>query len=157
MRDLKELNVNEGGKPVDRSPPTDQQVESFESRFSVKLPDEYLMLLRQSNGGHPELDGFHPKGVPEPELVGIDRFYYLGSDQNDIEGLWRATTEWQAATGKNIIPIAYDPGGNQIALSYETPSPLVYLCIHDDEFRMIHVADSFGEFIDMLCEDPDMI
>ena len=56
-----------------------------------------------------------------------------------------------------IVPIANDGCGNQIMLSFHQNPPTVELCIHDDGMRIIHVADSFSQFIDSLCVDPDMI
>ena len=157
MRDLQELNMNEGGRPVDRPAPSDREIADYETHFGVQLPDEYVMLLRHANGGHPELDGFQPQGIVEEELWGVDRFYHLGGDKDDLGGLWGVTTQWQAAVGKNVVPVASDGGGNQIMLRYGSSQPEVIVCVHDDNFQMIPVASSFGEFIDLLCEDPDMI
>jgi len=114
MRDLGELNMNEGGRPVRRSPPTDFQISEFEVHFAVKLPGDYLTFLRQSNGGNPELGAYQPKGLVQPVLCGVDRFYFLSDDHQDLEGVWQATREWRTALGKNIVAIGSDGGGNQI-------------------------------------------
>lgn len=157
MRDLNELNINEGGDPVDRAAPTEREIASFEAHFGVRLPDDYLQLLRHSNGGHPELDCYIPKGASEKYLREVGEFYQLGDDKDDLGGLWRATSEWRSATGKNIVPIGASQGGDQIVLSYDLSPASVWLCLHDEEFAMVFVADSFGEFIDMLCMNPDYI
>lgn len=157
MRDLKELNLNEGGKPVPWPRPTAEQVREFEERFGVRLPDEYLSLLRYSNGGHPEKDSFRPAGATEDVLWGVNRFYHLTDDHTDLEGLWRATEEWQSVIGKKLVPVANDAGGNQLVLAFDRHPPSVKICIHDENFRLLHVADTFGEFIDLLVRDPDMI
>jgi len=157
MRNLDELNVNECGHPVTRKPPTAAQIAEFQSNFGVTLPDEYLVFLRHSNGGHPERDSFRPKGLAEDVSWGVGRFYFLSDDHNDLEGLWAASNEWRWALHSNIVPIGDDDGGNQILLSFDKQPPSVELCVHDEGMRIIHVADSFGEFIDMLSEDPDMI
>ncbi len=157
MRDLTELNVNEGGLPVTRKPPTKGQIEAFERHFGICFPSDYLQFLHHSNGGYPELNAFRPKGLVEDVLWGVDCFYYLTDDRQDLGGLWGATEVWHQFLGFNVVPIAQDGGGNQILLSFDQTPPSVNLCIHDEEMRLIHVADSFGEFIDMLTEDPDMI
>jgi len=157
MRNLDELNVNEGGRPVTRRPPTAAQIANFQSHFGVVLPDDYLALLRHSNGGHPEQDSFKPKGLVEDVFWGVNRFYFLNEDQDDLEGLWAATKEWRGVLHTNIVPIGNDGGGNQLLLLFGQDPPSVELCIHDEGMRNIHVADSFGEFIDMLTEDPDMM
>ncbi|HEX8223319.1 MAG TPA: SMI1/KNR4 family protein [Allosphingosinicella sp.] len=62
MRNLAELNLNDGGRPVDRAPPSAKAIAEFEREFSVSLPEEYIRLLTFSNGGHPELDTIAPMG-----------------------------------------------------------------------------------------------
>lgn len=157
MRDLAELNINEGGRPVTRAPPTKQQIREFESLFAVELPEDYLVLLQHSNGGHPEVDSFQLPGPEEGALLGVNRFYHLGDDKNDHEGLWRAATAWEGRTSSRMVPFANDPGGNQLMFDFGCQPPAVKLCIHDEDFRIVHLADSFGEFIDGLVEDPDMV
>lgn len=157
MRDLRELNINEGGRLVGRATPSIAELREFESAFGVKLPDEYVSLLQYSNGGHPELNSFRAQGAEGDPLWGVNRFYHLTGDKSDLEGLWRASKEWQPVTSKKHVPVANDGGGNQILLSYESTPPSVKLCLHNQGFRLLHVADSFGQFIDLLAEDPDMI
>jgi hypothetical protein len=157
MRDLRELNINDGGEPVTREQPRESQIQAFESRFHVKLPRDYLTLLRFSNGGHPEKNVFIPKGSANDAFWDVSRFYFLNDDKKSFEGLWRATIEWQKAISESIVPIAQDGGGNQILLSFDSDPPNVKLCIHDEELRIVDVANTFGDFIDMLTEDPDMI
>ncbi|MFO0966220.1 MAG: SMI1/KNR4 family protein [Gemmataceae bacterium] len=157
MRNLDELNVNEGGRPVTRNQPTAAELSDFQSHFGISLPDDYVFFLRHSNGGHPERNAFRPKGLIEDVLWGVSRFYFLNDDRDDLEGLWGASKAWRGALHRNIVPIADDDGGNQILLLFDRKPPSVELCIHDEGMRLVHVADSFGEFIDMLTEDPDMI
>ena len=64
MRDLSELNINDGGEQVQRSAPARDVVEAFQAQFDVALPLDYLRLLSYSNGGHPELDSIEPIGRP---------------------------------------------------------------------------------------------
>src|SRR5690348_7213664 len=104
MRDLRELNLNEGGLPVSMKPPSSEQIGAFESKFQVKLPEDYIALLRFSNGGHPKKDAFKPKG--KTVYWGVSRFRYLDNDKTTFDGLWRATMEWQKALSKKIVPIS---------------------------------------------------
>ncbi len=157
MRNLDELNMNEGGEPVTRHPPTTTHIAAFQTMFGVVLPKEYLDFLRYSNGGHPELNSFRPVGLSEDVLCGISRFYFLNDGQEDLEGVWAATKAWRAALGRDIVSIGDDGGGDQILLSFDQTTPRVEFCIHDEGMRIARVADSFAEFVDMLTEDPDMI
>jgi hypothetical protein len=157
MRDLRELNINEGGKPVARAAPTDQQIHEFEARFDVRLPESYKSLLKFSNGGHPELDAFQPNGAAEAAFWGINRFYHLDNGRTDHEGIWRSTEEWRSSTGQRIVPVANDGGGNQLVLNYDLSPPSVHMLIHDEDFRLLQVANTFDEFLNLLSRDPDMI
>jgi hypothetical protein len=157
MRDLSELNINVGGKRVERAVPSDEQVREFQEHFDITLPSEYLRLLRYSNGGHPELNSIQPAGRPEATRWAIDKFYYLSSDRNSDETLWGAMDVWRAILGKNALPFAEDGGGNQFFLDLRTSPAPVKVCVHDEGFSTIEVAPSFDVFIDMLSADPDMI
>ena len=153
VRKLDELNLNEGGEPVQRPKPSRNEIHEYESRFDVKLPEDMLNLLRHSNGGHPELDSFVPEGSTCENRWAVARFYHLSANRDSL-CLTTATSEWEKILGKGCIPIAHDGGGNQIYLD-ETGQ--IALCIHDESFKKIPVAKSFADFIDMLESDPDMI
>lgn len=157
MRNFSELNINEGGHPVMRPPPTKEQIYRFEDEFHVRLPETYISLLNHANGGHPEIDAFQPKGAREPGLCGISRFYFLNDDRENLSGVWRATKAYLPHVSGNVIAIANDGGGNQIFLCFDDDPPSVKMGFHEEGMRLILVADSFEEFIDMLCVDPDMV
>lgn len=157
MRDLAELNINEGGRPVNRPAPTDDVISSFETRYGVVLPKEYLRLLRYSNGGHPELDSIEPVGRPGAARWAVNRFYHLDGDTASTAGLWSAMERWRPELGKNAIPIAEDGGGNQFFLDLTTSPPAMKVCVHDEGFAIVDIAPSLEAFIDALATDPDMI
>lgn len=158
MRDLDELNVNEGGHPVTRRPPTPDEIAAFESQHGVSLPDTYLQLLRHANGGHPELDSFVPADTDDDEdRWQVNNFYFLDADTEHPESLWRATRAWRAVLGDRRVPVARDGGGNQIYLDFTTAPPAVKLAVHDAGFSSRLVAATFEAFLDRLQDDPDMI
>jgi hypothetical protein len=157
MRNLADLNINEGGQVVRRPKPTDKDIAAFERQIGHSLPPEYLQLLRFVNGGHPQLDSFVPKGADEDNKWAVNIFYNLGPDKNDIGGLWKAVEGWQKVLGKLRLPIACDSGGNQIVLNLRKEPATVELCIHDEGFHIVPVADSLEQFLDFLSVDPDMI
>ena len=147
MRDLIELNINEGGKPVRRRPPDDEELGDFQAHYEVSLPSDYTDFLKQTNGGHPQLDSFRPTAATEDELWSVDDLYHLTPDKGDLGCLWRVTEAWQSAVGKKIVPIANDGGGNQIVLDYSSGEPSIQICIHDEDFRMLYISDSFSGFL----------
>jgi hypothetical protein len=157
MRNLHELNINEGGKPVKRDAPGPDIVSEFEQHYGVSLPEDYLRLLNHANGGHPELDSI----LPEPRSSGarwaVNVFYHLDGDKESDTSLWKAVKAWRSILGKLSLPFATDAGGNQFYLDLSTDPPAVKVCIHDENFRAIGIAPSFEKFIDGLEIDPDMI
>jgi hypothetical protein len=95
MRDLRELNINEMGRPVSRSAPTKGELSELESALGASLPDAYKALLQTANGGHPELNSFVPEGADPESRWSVDVFYYLSSDKTGEGSLWRALGECQ--------------------------------------------------------------
>ncbi len=156
MRDLSELNVNDGGKPVDRGPPSKEAIEAYEREFGVSLPLDYVWFLSQVNGGHPEKDSFVPTGSSPDNRWGVDNFYHLTGSGESTASLQRVTRNWREQLGADCIPIGSDGGGNQIFLDMAREAA-VFLCIHDENFKIVKVASSFSEFLDLLEDDPDML
>ena len=156
MRNLGELNINEGGKKISRKPPTDKEIKEFEKEIGVKLPLEYIQLLKYSNGGHPEVDCFVPKGSTPDDTWGVNDFFYLNAEKDRFGNIYYEIGRWRSALGKKAIPFASDGGDNQFFLNFKNNPPSVEILVHDN-FRTIKAADTFEEFIDMLTYDPDMI
>jgi cell wall assembly regulator SMI1 len=155
MRDLSELNLNEGGEPVKRPPPSRDVIAAFEREFGVTLPADYLDLLRFSNGGCPELD---VPTLPDGSLsdCSVDRFYHLDEDREDGSSLWRTTRDWRAVLGDKKIPFADDGTGNEFVLDLNQEPASVSICLHEEGFELEPLAPSFAAFIDSLDIDPDL-
>jgi len=157
MRNLSELNINEGGKAVTRPAPTVDTVKAFQSHFGIVLPDEYLKLLQYSNGGHPELDSIQPVGRPEAQRWSVSWFYELDDDRDSTTSLWYATAAWRSILGRDALPFAEDQLGNQFFLDLSLSESAVKICIHDDNFSIADLAPSFEAFLDGLSRDPEFI
>jgi hypothetical protein len=87
----------------------------------------------------------------------IDHFFYLNDDREGPASLWTAATAWRPILGEKKVPIAIDGGGNPFVLDISTTPPMVSACLHDEGFAFVALAPSFGEFIDHLELDPDMV
>jgi hypothetical protein len=157
MRDLSELKMNDRGRPVKRSPPTEESINAFERHFNVTLPMEYISLLKFSNGGHPELDSIEPIGRPGAAGRSVDHFYHLDKDTTSISSLWTAMQTWISVLGEKRVPFAVDGGGNPFVLDLSSTPPSVKACLHDENYIIIDLAPTFASFIDALRADPDMI
>jgi hypothetical protein len=157
MRDLGELQINEGGRPVTRPPPDQRVIDSFQKQFGITLPPQYLSLLRYANGGHPYLDSIEVGDPSDKARWSVNRFYHLDDGPRSSTSLWAATETWRPYLGAHAFPFAADGGGNQFVLDLETSPPSVKVCIHDAQFAIVDVAPSFEEFIERLSVDPDMV
>jgi hypothetical protein len=156
MRDLSELNLNEGGGPVARAAPSREVIAAFESRFGVTIPEAQLQLLRHSNGGHPERDSIlSPDG--SWARWSVNRFHHLDTDETDTSGLWAAMKQWRPVLGPLTLPFAADGGGNPFFLDLRVGPPSVKVCLHDEGFAVVEVAPSFEAFVDALSIDPDAV
>jgi hypothetical protein len=150
MRNLNELRMNEIGPRVDRNPPSDAIIDEFQSHFGIALPHDYVQFLKHTNGGYSRPNLFLPKNDTRGEIWALDHFYHLEADREDLDGLWTTTRDWSDALQRRVVPIGCDGTGNQVVLLYNQLPPSVAICIHDEEMALLPVADSFGEFIDML-------
>src|SRR4051812_3586299 len=139
MRNLLELNINEGGKRVSRPPPSQEVINAFQSHFGVRLPESYLELLHHSNGGHPELDSIEPVGRPGKGPFAVNRFYHFDKDKNSNGSLWAAVEKWRNVLGEGALPFAGDSGGNQFFLDLKIASAPVKICLHDQNFSIMDV------------------
>jgi len=153
MRNLAELNINEGGKAVERPAPSREDIVEFEQAFGVSLPPGLSFLLQASNGGHPEFDAV---GGPDGHYA-VNSFYHLIASDKGTESIWYAMTHWRPILGDHAVPFANTGGGDQFFIDLSNNPPSVKLCRHDEGMRLIEVAPSFEVFIDELSFDPDMI
>lgn len=154
MRDLNEIQINEGGKPVSRKAPAPEDIAELERSAGFKLPPEYLALLQHSNGGHPLLDTFNAEGRGS---FAIASFYHIDrSTRSNPQSAFYALASWLPVLGKMRLPIASDGGGNQLVLDGSKGRVEVLFYLHDSG-ELSPVAACFSDFIDMLDSNPDHI
>ena len=108
MRNLEELNINQGGQRVTREPPSVAAISAFEREFGLEIPGQLLDVLQFSNGGHPELDSYNPSGTDDVNSFGINTFYFLTEDQQAPYNLWEAVRVWRPYIGENRLPFQHD-------------------------------------------------
>lgn len=157
MRDIRELNINEGGRVVTRPKPTLADYKSLEAEYEIQVPEGLRSLLEHANGGHPELDSILPESSPCGERFGVSRFFHLLSGDQNPGSFDYALRHWRSILGAKALPFADDGGGNLFFLDWHDSPPTVKLCLHDANMKLILIAPTFDAFVDGLEMDPDMI
>lgn len=130
----------------------------LESFIGVKLPKPYFQFLGKNGGSYPDPDSF--KFYGEDYGSSIQRFY--GVNRNDSYDLVKHIKLYRNRIHSDFIPIACDPGGNQICLAVKGRNrEKIYFWDHElekddgeecDYSNMTLIANHFDEFINSLFE-----
>jgi hypothetical protein len=158
MRDLTELNLNQGGQRVRRARPTPTQLCLIETIVGAKLPEAYAKLLEVSNGGHPELDTFHFGPSECPQEWSINLFFHVSSETGPDSVLWNYNHRWPGAP-REVLPIGNDGLGNLICLDLtEGGRGAVIIWVHDmPGGQVVRAAESLEQLLANLGVNPDFI
>ncbi|MBS9803003.1 SMI1/KNR4 family protein [Bacillus toyonensis] len=134
------------------APINDELIKKAEEVLNVKLPESYINLLKEQNGGTLRLD-VHPTSKPNSwadDHVNISGLYGISFDENESSILEShyLIREWEMP--ENIVLLSGD-GHTSIALDYrnvaENP-PVIFI---DNEFEeFIELAPNFESFLQNL-------
>ena len=130
------------GKPL-----TEEEIQGFESRHKVSLPDDYREFLLATNGGMPALDVWHTKSGVN---VGIHCWYSLNDDHPYDLDHSCVSTDWEKAYPLGYLQIGRDAGGSGIFISTRgADRGAVFYFDREKHLRPkpIKVAASFSEFL----------
>src|SRR5665213_632955 len=136
-----------------------QEIDAVEARLGIELPAEYRAWLFRFNGGQPKPGTFHFKGVAEHSESVAWFFAVYDGEYNNFETEYWAFKMQARRLPDALVPIADDGLGNIVCLAITGPDVgKIFFWDHElesdtgtptyDNCRL--VADSFGEFIDML-------
>ncbi|KIL74491.1 SMI1/KNR4 family protein [Pseudobacillus badius] len=133
-----------------QEPLTDEAVAKAEEILQVKLPESYIDILREQNGGYLLYDAY-PTSVPTSwadDHIHVDHLKGIG--EGGILETGYLIEEW--GLPKHIVLISGD-GHTWIALDYRKTSenPPVIL-IEDDGETIIELAPDFLVFLEGLCQ-----
>ncbi|OTY20490.1 SMI1/KNR4 family protein [Bacillus mycoides] len=134
------------------APINDELIKKAEEVLNVKLPESYINLLKEQNGGTLRLDA-HPTSEPNSwadDHVNVSGLYGISFDENESSILEShyLIQEWDMP--ENIVLLSGD-GHTWIALDYrnvaENP-PVIFI---DNEFEeIIELAPNFESFLQNL-------
>lgn len=134
------------------APINDELIKKAEEVLNVKLPESYIILLKEQNGGTLRLD-VHPTSKPNSwadDHVNVSGLYGISFNENESSILESRylIREWEMP--ENIVLLSGD-GHTWIALDYrnvaENP-PVIFI---DNEFEeIIELAPNFERFLQNL-------
>ena len=147
--------------------PAPDRIREIEMLLEVSLPVDFLEFLNAANGGY-----FEYCVDAEGDTFNFGNVYHAGKDASGNYGFGSLVGEIERARRAfpdipmQVVPFARDGGGSYVFLDLtETGGGRVVAFVQglpewtgkSQEDRFIEIAPSFGEFIDMHYECPDMI
>lgn len=98
---------------------TESDLKTLEQRLNLRLPEQYWSFLLAHNGGWPIPNAFNLKNQSGPYTGSIvDKFLAIGAEpQDDFYDYYNTFKIINKRLPDNLVPIAYDPGGNLICIS----------------------------------------
>lgn len=130
-------------------PLTDKAVKDAEEELKVKLPESYISLLKEQNGGYINYNAF-PSSVPTSwaeNCIHIDHILGVGEEDGILQSEY-LIKEWELPT--NIVLFSGE-GHSWVAFDYrntrEEP-PVIY--IDADSEQVIELASNFETFLNGL-------
>lgn len=137
------------------NPPLSQaKLHEFETRLGIALPGDYQSFLLSCNGGIPSHTLLHIPACADDALIEV----FLGVDRphGDLEEWIR---EFEDDLKRDLIPIAFDPGGNALLLSLKNGKVYYWdsarhFPVSTDEVNAFLVGESFTQMLDALRPFP---
>lgn len=128
-------------------PLTDEMVKKAEEQFKVELPNSYLTILKQQNGGQPIYNA-HPSPLPTvwgENFIIVEHIKGIGTDNGILENDY-FINEWVLPEG---LILFNGDGHTWLAFDYRddvvSEPSIVYVDV--DSEQIIPIADSFSEFL----------
>ena len=138
-------------------PPSDELIASVEEELGYKLPAAYIWLMKQHNGGIP-MNTCYPCDEPTcwaDDHVAITGIFGIGREKNcslcGEMGSQFMIDEWEYPAIGVAICDCPSAGHDMIFLDYRAcgpqGEPAVVHVDQENDYKIIHLADSFEEFI----------
>ncbi|MCL2137599.1 MAG: SMI1/KNR4 family protein [Coriobacteriia bacterium] len=141
------------------NPLTDEILKEFEDRYQLKMPEDYVELMKKNNGGYVEDNmefNFVEAGSTELTESILRRFFSF-SNENDGMSRIRSRVIDAGEAPPSLLLIADDVFGNPIFIGISDSNyGKVYFGNHELEdpstgyLVMSQIADTFTEFIEKL-------
>ncbi|MBU3104326.1 SMI1/KNR4 family protein [Clostridium gasigenes] len=133
-----------------------KEIEEFELKHDVKLPNDYIDFLLKFNGGYPHESTF--KISDEHGESVVNKFYGIGDMKGNLDRVFEIL---DGELPEGFISIGDDPAGDEICIGInEKYYGKIYLWIHDMESdeelsNIFFLAESFDDFFNSLYENEE--
>lgn len=130
-------------------PLTKGLVKEAERKLNSKLPQTYINLLKEQNGGYINFDSY-PTEVPTSwadDHIHIDHIFGIGEGKGILESAY-LIKEW--GLPNNVVFISGD-GHSWVALDYRNTKeepPVIFIDVDDEQ--IIELASNFDSFLNGL-------
>lgn len=123
---------------------SEEDIVKVENKIGFKLPNDYIKLVLQYNGGRPRPNRFNTKTTTGRVLQA-----FLSLHSND-QGSIFSVLEWVGdRLDKNMVPFAEDPAGNYLCFKHYTINTKIMFWDHENNESEL-VCDSITELIGSL-------
>lgn len=138
----------------------------FEKFYKIKLPSLYITFITEHNGAYIKNDCFYyddPNSGGKKNTDGIvfEKFEDIDYHIENIKSGEEPDLDIKYRFEDGLIPFGDNGGGDMICFDYrknrDTDNPPIVMWNHDIglEHRVVFIANSFEEFINMLHEPED--
>jgi hypothetical protein len=144
------MEIRRDGIPV-----TKADVEAFEQRHQIRLPQDYREFLLRHNGGTPVPSAFTFSDDPGSGSVVATLFSLHDKAPADLDRVVKSL-DWPEAYALGVIRIGRDVGGSGLFLATKGKHPGQVLFVDREASlrkpKPVVLADTFDEFLAMLHE-----
>ena len=148
-------------------PLTEEMIAFTEKTLGYKLPQSYISMMKNQNGGSPNKNYWENKYAERNEVsvIGLSGFFGIGNEKsNSLFGKFGNEfwfSEWEYPRDIGIIIADTESGGHDmIYLDYrecgKEGEPKVSVCFGEYDYKTQVLANSFEEFLAMLVKEEDV-
>lgn len=116
-------------------------VETFESEYGLKLPQDITNCIKQNNGGRPDKKVFDTEVSKGRVIKSL-----LSFNKDDLETVYDAIDILKNEK-PNLVPLVSDPSGNYIC--FDTKQQVIVLWLHETNMTE-KISTSFAAFLEKL-------
>lgn len=120
----------------------------IEDELGAALPNSYRKFLLDTNGGVPTPDTIDVPGL-EGSPTDVQVFFGIGRLIESSNLGWNLELVAERCSGRSILPIACDSGGNLFCLEFkrDVEASVVYCNLEDPVCRLVEVSSTFDSFV----------